>query len=62
MLQRLFQVADTKDRPFTESYKAMPLQRKGQPEEIAHLFAFLLSDESSFMTGVVCPCDGGMMA
>lgn len=40
----------------------MPLQRLGQPEEVAHLVAFLLSDESSFMTGVICPCDGGLAA
>lgn len=62
MLQRIFEVADKKDAPFTNSYANMPLQRIGKPEEIAQLFAFLLSDESSFMTGVVCPCDGGFMA
>lgn len=62
MLQRIFDVSDKKDAPFTSSYANMPLQRMGKPEEIAQLFAFLLSDESSFMTGVVCPCDGGLMA
>ena len=39
-----------------------PLQRVGQPEEIASSIRFLLSDESSFMTGqTVSVCGGRVM-
>ncbi|KIX00617.1 uncharacterized protein Z518_09682 [Rhinocladiella mackenziei CBS 650.93] len=62
MLQRIFQASDSTYLPFTSTYANMPLQRTGQAEEVANLFAFLLSDESSFITGIVCPCDGGIMA
>ncbi|OQV10586.1 hypothetical protein CLAIMM_14563 [Cladophialophora immunda] len=35
------------------------LKRKGQPEEAAALVAFLLGDESKFITGAVHSIDGG---
>lgn len=38
----------------------VPLNRKGQPEDVANLALFLASDESSFITGQVIFCDGGM--
>ncbi len=37
-----------------------PMKRIGQPEDIASLSAFLLSDESSWITGQVIHVDGGM--
>jgi len=40
----------------------IPLQRVGFPEDIAALAVFLASDESSFLTGQVIPCDGGTLA
>jgi NAD(P)-dependent dehydrogenase (short-subunit alcohol dehydrogenase family) len=37
-----------------------PLKRIGQPEDIAQSAAFLLGDESSWMTGQIIGVDGGL--
>ncbi|HEY3736954.1 MAG TPA: SDR family oxidoreductase [Jatrophihabitans sp.] len=37
----------------------IPLVRTGEPEDIAQLAAFLLSDKASWITGVCLPVDGG---
>ncbi len=42
------------------SLKLHPLGRIASPEEVAKLVAWLLSDESSFITGTVIPIDGGL--
>ena len=39
----------------------VPLNRKGLPRDIANLALFLASDESSFITGQLIHCDGGMI-
>ncbi|MCQ6249282.1 SDR family NAD(P)-dependent oxidoreductase [Streptomyces malaysiensis] len=39
-----------------------PLRRAAQPEEIAEVAAWLLSDRASYVTGVVLSVDGGMRA
>lgn len=39
---------------------AIPLRRMAEPEEIAYVFLFLASDESSFLTGEHIFCDGGI--
>jgi 3-oxoacyl-[acyl-carrier protein] reductase len=39
---------------------AHPLQRLGETEDIARAAVFLLSDEASWITGVVLPVDGGL--
>lgn len=42
--------------------KMHPTGRVGQPEEIAELIAFLVSDKAAFITGAEFRIDGGMMA
>ena len=37
-----------------------PLKRIGKPDDIASVAVFLLSDESSWITGQNISCDGGM--
>jgi NAD(P)-dependent dehydrogenase (short-subunit alcohol dehydrogenase family) len=39
-----------------------PLQRFGQPEEVAAAILYLSSDEAAFVTGVALPVDGGYTA
>jgi NAD(P)-dependent dehydrogenase (short-subunit alcohol dehydrogenase family) len=39
-----------------------PMARMGNPEEIAHGIAWLLSDEASFVTGHILNIDGGFQA
>ena len=38
-----------------------PMQRLGEPSEVADVVAFLLSDASSYMTGEIVVVDGGRM-
>jgi NAD(P)-dependent dehydrogenase (short-subunit alcohol dehydrogenase family) len=40
----------------------IPMLRGGQPVELANAILFMLSDESSFVTGTVLPVDGGKSA
>jgi 3alpha(or 20beta)-hydroxysteroid dehydrogenase len=47
--------------PFLAANVALtPLGRPGQPEEVAQLMVFLMSDESSYINGVDIPIDGGI--
>ena len=42
--------------------KRHPMGRMGTPEDIANACLFLASDESSFITGIALPVDGGYTA
>lgn len=39
----------------------IPLQKLGKPEDIAHAYLFLASDEASYINGTVLHVDGGIM-
>ena len=38
----------------------VPLRKLGKPEDIANAFAFLASDEATYISGVVLSVDGMM--
>ena len=42
--------------------QAYPLERVGEPLEIAHVICSVLSPFNSFMTGSIIPVDGGLTA
>ena len=44
----------------TRSPRAVALGRIGQPEDVAAVASFLLSDDSAFVTGSDYRVDGGM--
>jgi 3-oxoacyl-[acyl-carrier protein] reductase len=57
----IFRTASPPDHPRTKALMAaVPLQRVGQPEEVAHVIAFLLDDRGGFITGQNIHIDGGL--
>ena len=47
-------------RPRKSFVNSTALGRRGTPEEIANVYAFLASDEASYVTGAVWLADGGI--
>lgn len=51
------------DETFLKRYlQRIPMRRAGTPEEVANLFAYLASDEASFITGDAVVIDGGQIS
>jgi NAD(P)-dependent dehydrogenase (short-subunit alcohol dehydrogenase family) len=44
----------------TSLIEATPMARRGTPEEVANVYAFLASDEASYVTGALWVVDGGV--
>lgn len=55
---------EAEDPEYTARYerKRIPLGRSGTPEEVAAAYAFLASDEATFITGEMLVVDGGQLA
>jgi NAD(P)-dependent dehydrogenase (short-subunit alcohol dehydrogenase family) len=55
---------DAPDPPEVIEYAKLrtPYARLGEPEDVAGMAAFLLSDECTFTTGAIIPVDGGWLA
>jgi 3-oxoacyl-[acyl-carrier protein] reductase len=48
------------DRVLRALEEKVPMGRLGKPEEIANTFAFLASDEASYINGAVLEVSGGL--
>jgi 3-oxoacyl-[acyl-carrier protein] reductase len=48
------------ERARAELSQRIPMQRLGEPQDVAGVVVFLLSDAAGYMTGQVLNCDGGM--
>jgi 3-oxoacyl-[acyl-carrier protein] reductase len=53
-------LASIPDKVMQQMREQVPLHRLGRPEEIANVYAFLASDEASYVNGAVIEVSGGM--
>ena len=53
-------LATIPDKVLQQMREQVPLHRLGKPEEIANVYAFLASDEASYINGAVIEVSGGM--
>jgi 3-oxoacyl-[acyl-carrier protein] reductase len=53
-------LATIPDKVLEQMREQVPLRRLGRPEEIANVYAFLASDEASYVNGAVLEVSGGM--
>ncbi len=54
-------LATIPDKVLQQMREQVPLHRLGKPEEIANVYAFLASDEASYINGAVIEVSGGMV-
>jgi NAD(P)-dependent dehydrogenase (short-subunit alcohol dehydrogenase family) len=54
-------VEELRARVVAETGQRVPLGRMGEPEDVANLVAFLVSDEASFITGQAYNVNGGIL-
>ncbi|MFN3298018.1 3-oxoacyl-ACP reductase FabG [Caldimonas sp.] len=53
-------LATIPDKVLTAMREDVPLKRLGRPEEVANVYAFLASDEASYVNGAVLEVSGGL--
>ena len=49
------------EAPVEEALKVIPMRRAGEPEEVASLVSYLLSDQAGYITRQVISINGGML-
>lgn len=49
------------DKIINQMKERVPMRRLGKPEEVAAVYAFLASDEASYVNGAVVSVDGGVV-
>ncbi len=62
MVDSILQQTNVPDAARARITRDIPLGRLGTPAEVADLCVYLLSDESSFVTGAEFVIDGGLTA
>lgn len=62
MTDALFEIVPNPDEAKRKMERQIPMHRFGKPAEVADMCAYLLSDESSFVTGSEFVIDGGLTA
>jgi len=60
--RRVAEAMDDTDGFLAMLERAIPLQRLGEADDVAHVALFLASSDSAYVSGAVIPCDGGLAA